>query len=211
MGYSFKNKSLLKLALTHSSATDLCNERLEFLGDSVLSMVSAEYLYSRLPGHKEGQLTKIRAGLVCEEALYNYALKIGLGEQIMMSKGEERTGGRNRKSILSDAFEALIAAIYLDSGLSSARDFIVGFLPDKNLTTSVNIVGDYKTTLQEMVQQNPDSVILYELTHESGPAHEKIFCYDVLINGEVKGSGKGQSKKIAQQQAAKHALEHFAI
>ena len=208
IAYTFKNKTLLKQALTHSSAGGgICNERMEFLGDSVLSVVVSKYLYDSLRNQPEGYLTKLRANLVCEEALYKYAKKIELGERLIMGKGEENTGGRDRKSILSDAFEALIAAIYLDSGLTAARAFIVPFLPDKAALSSEKLItGDYKTALQEIIQQNPDSTIVYELTGESGSAHEKVFFASVVINGKIEGSGSGRSKKESQQQAARAAL-----
>ncbi|MCL1789532.1 MAG: ribonuclease III [Oscillospiraceae bacterium] len=208
IGYTFKKKPLLQNALTHSSAAGgICNERMEFLGDSVLSVVVSKYLYDNLKKQPEGYLTKLRANFVCEEALYQYAKKIGLGEQLVMGKGEEHTGGRSRKSILSDAFEALIAAIYLDSGLTAATAFIIPFLPaQEELKSTKLITGDYKTILQEFIQQNPDSTIHYKLTGEEGSAHEKTFFADVVINGKVEGSGKGRSKKESQQQAAKAAL-----
>jgi len=208
IGYTFKDKMLLRQALTHSSAVgSAANERMEFLGDSVLSVVVSKYLYDNLQNETEGYLTKLRANLVCEEALYKYAKKLGLGEWLLMGKGEENTGGRQRRSILSDAFEALIAAIYLDSGLSAAKAFIVPFLPDKKtLKTGKLITGDYKTSLQEIIQQDPSNTIAYELTGEEGSAHEKIFFANVVVNGAVKGSGSGRSKKESQQQAAKAAL-----
>ncbi|MCL1903567.1 MAG: ribonuclease III [Oscillospiraceae bacterium] len=211
IGYTFKNKKLLEQALTHSSSETsnggICNERMEFLGDSVLSVVVSKYLYDNLKKKPEGYLTKLRSNFVCEDALYRYAKSINLGELLIMGKGEERTGGRDRKSILSDAFEALIAAIYLDSGLTASTAFIIPFLPDKQtLKSSKLITGDYKTMLQEIVQQNPENTIKYELTGEEGSAHNKLFFADVIINGRVVGSGKGKSKKESQQRAAKAAL-----
>ncbi|MCL1832702.1 MAG: ribonuclease III [Oscillospiraceae bacterium] len=212
IGYNFKNRALLKQALTHSSVgSSFCNERMEFLGDSVLSIVVARYLYDNLPHQPEGDLTKLRSNLVCEDALYNYAKKIGLGERLALSKGEENTGGRDRKSILSDAFEALIAAIYLDSGadgIERAKAFIVPFLPDNRKLKSgkLAVVGDYKTILQELVQKNADSTINYELVNEVGAAHQKVFFTNVVINGKVEGAGSGHSKKEASQQAARAAL-----
>ena len=213
IGYTFKNKKLLAQALTHSSAGEcggkFTNERMEFLGDSVLSVVVSKYLYDTLKSKPEGYLTKLRASLVCENALYDFAKRIDLGERLSMGKGEENTGGRDRKSILSDAFEALIAAIYLDSGLTAARAFILPFLPDKKTllrTSSAPLSVDYKTALQELVQREPGGTIKYVLTDEKGSAHEKTFFYDVNINGKIAGSGSGKSKKDAQQQAAKAAL-----
>jgi ribonuclease-3 len=216
IGYTFGNKALLKQALTHSSAVGagnsgescrIANERMEFLGDSVLSVVVSKYLYDSLRDSPEGYLTKLRAKLVCEEALYNYARKIDLGQRLVMGKGEVNSGGRNRKSILSDAFEALIAAIYLDSGLAAARTFILPFLPDKkSLCGGKLITGDYKTVLQELIQQNPDNVIEYIMVAETGAAHDKVFSSEVHINGTVAGAGVGRSKKESQQMAAKEAL-----
>ena len=217
LGYTFKNKKLLKQALTHSSVIGVgsadsktkvvANERMEFLGDSVLSIVVSKYLYDNLKDCSEGYLTKLRANLVCEDALYKYAKKIGLGEQLIIGKGEESTGGRDRKSILSDAFEALIAAIFLDSGLEPATEFIVPFLPKgKALKSAKLVTGDYKTALQELIQQVPGGVIGYELVDEKGVAHEKVFFSNVIINGKVEGSGSGKSKKESQQQAARAAL-----
>jgi len=208
INYTFKNKTLLEQALTHSSAgNSVTNERMEFLGDSVLSVVVSKYLYDNLKNKPEGYLTKLRANLVCENALYKNAKKIDLGEHLIMGKGEELSGGRDRKSILSDAFEALIAAIYLDSGLTEAKKFIIPFLPDKvTLKSGKLITGDYKTALQEIVQQNPDSTIEYDEVDEVGLAHEKVFTANVLINGAVEGSGSGKSKKESQQMAARAAL-----
>ena len=208
INYNFKNKKLLEQALTHSSAgNSVTNERMEFLGDSVLSLVVSKYLYDNLKNKPEGYLTKLRANLVCEGALYKNAKKIDLGERLIMGKGEELSGGRDRKSILSDAFEALIAAIYLDSGLTEAKKFIIPFLPDKAALKSGKLItGDYKTALQEIVQQNPDSIIVYDEVDEVGLAHEKIFTANVIINGIVEGSGSGKSKKESQQMAARAAL-----
>ena len=209
IGYKFKNKRLLTQALTHSSSigSGVANERMEFLGDSVLSVVVSKYLYDNLKSQTEGYMTKLRAKLVCEEALYKYAVKIGLGERIIMGKGEENTGGRNRKSILSDAFEALIAAIYLDAGLNRATDFILPFIPDIAALKSGNLItGDYKTALQEIVQQTAGSTIVYQQTGEKGCDHEKVFFANVIVNGVTEGSGSGKSKKESQQQAARAAL-----
>jgi ribonuclease-3 len=211
IGYTFKDTLLLKQALTHSSAVGgICNERMEFLGDSILSVVVSEYLYHNLPNKAEGVLTKLRANLVCEEALYKYACKIELGARLTMGKGEEKAGGRNRKSVLSDAFEALIAAVYLDSkdsGLEKVRGFITPFLPDKKtLANGKFISGDYKTVLQELIQQNPGDVIAYVATNETGAEHEKVFFSSVTVNGKIAGTGSGRSKKESQQMAAKTAL-----
>ncbi|MBP3923563.1 MAG: ribonuclease III [Ruminiclostridium sp.] len=211
IGYSFKNEKLLEEALTHSSYTNgkhlKSNERLEFLGDSVLSIVVSKYLFENLTNMPEGQLTKIRAGVVCENALYPFARKIDLGKYIFLGKGEEMTGGRDRHSILADAFEALIAAIYLDGGIEAARSFILPFLPplDK-LKDGRFLLGDYKTVLQEIIQQNPEEKIAYEIAAESGQAHNKQFTANVLLNGQVIGTGIGKSKKEAEQNAAREAI-----
>lgn len=211
IGYTFKNPELLKEALTHSSYTNgkhlRSNERLEFLGDSVLSIVVSEHLFENLTNLPEGQLTKIRASVVCENALYPFARKIDLGKYIFLGKGEEHTGGRDRHSILADAFEALIAAIYLDGGFEAARSFILPFIPplDK-LSTGKFLLGDYKTVLQEIIQQNPEERVTYEISDESGQAHNKQFTANVLLNGQIIGTGKGNSKKEAEQSAAKEAI-----
>lgn len=211
IGYTFKNEKLLEEALTHSSYTNgkhlKSNERLEFLGDSVLSIVVSKYLFENLTNMPEGQLTKIRAGVVCENALYPFARKIDLGKYIFLGKGEEMTGGRDRHSILADAFEALIAAIYLDGGIEAARAFILPFIPpvDK-LKNGKFLLGDYKTVLQEIIQQNPEEKVTYEIAAESGQAHNKQFTANVLLNGQVIGTGIGKSKKEAEQNAAKEAI-----
>ncbi len=210
IGYTFKKPELLREALTHSSYTNgknlKSNERLEFLGDSVLGITVAEYLFENL-SLPEGRLTKIRAGLVCEDALYSFAKKIDLGRYIMLGKGEEHTGGRDRRSILADAFEALIAAIYLDGGIQKARKFILSFIPKPDkLSSGVYMPGDYKTLLQEIIQQNPEESVEYKIIEESGQEHEKVFTAEVLLNGQVIGTGVGRSKKQAEQSAAKEAV-----
>ncbi|NMP36697.1 MAG: ribonuclease III [Clostridiales bacterium] len=212
IGYTFKDRSLLQTALSHSSYTNErtvfgeCNERLEFLGDSVLGFVTAEYYYKTLSGHPEGELTKLRAATVCEKTLFTFAQQIGLGSQILLGKGEELTGGRNRPSVLSDAFEAVIAAIYLDGGIEAARKFIIGFIENWDGAFSEE-VKDYKTLLQEDVQRFHDAHLEYNQTAESGPDHSKTFFFEVTLNGERIGEGSGRSKKLAEQQAAKAALE----
>lgn len=209
--YEFKNPALLKEALTHSSFVNgknhHSNERLEFLGDSVLSVVVSKYLFENLE-MPEGQLTKLRASIVCEHSLFPFAEKIKLGEEIFMGKGEENTGGRHRRSILADAFEALIAAIYLDGGLEAAREFILPFIPPLDVLKSGRLlIGDYKTILQEIIQQNPEEKVIYELADESGAAHNRVFTSNVLLNGQIIGSGVGGSKKEAEQNAAKEAIK----
>ena len=209
--YEFKNPALLKEALTHSSFVNgknhHSNERLEFLGDSVLSVVVSKYLFENLE-MPEGQLTKLRASIVCEHSLFPFAEKIKLGEEIFMGKGEENTGGRHRRSILADAFEALIAAIYLDGGLEAARAFILPFIPSLEVLKSGRLlIGDYKTILQEIIQQNPEEKVIYELADESGAAHNRVFTSNVLLNGQIIGTGVGGSKKEAEQNAAKEAIK----
>ncbi len=211
IGYEFKDPAILDQALTHSSYTNgkgiPSNERLEFLGDSVLGIVAAEYLFQNLTDLPEGRLTKIRAGVVCENALYEYAKKIDLGKYIYLGKGEESTGGRERRSILADAFEALIAAIYLDGGMEHAKPFILSFIPPvQKLSGGSYMPGDYKTLLQEIIQQNPEERIIYKITDEIGQAHDKVFTAEVLLNGQPIGVGKGKSKKEAEQHAAKEAV-----
>lgn len=210
IGYEFKNPALLGEALTHSSYVNgkhNSNERLEFLGDSVLSVVVSKYLFLSLDV-PEGKLTKIRSKLVCEDSLYEFAKKIRLGENIKLGKGEENTGGRDRRSILADAFEALIAAIYLDGGLEAAREFILPFMPSIETIKSGKLMfGDYKTILQEIIQKNPEERVVYQISEEHGAAHNKTFTANVLLNGQVIGSGSGGSKKEAEQAAAKEAIK----
>lgn len=215
IGYSFKNESLLRTAFTHSSFANEkqiageCNERLEFLGDSVLGVVSADYFYHNLSHLPEGEMTKRRAACVCERSLFEFAKEIELGKYILLGKGEEHTGGRNRPSILADAFEAVIAAIYLDGGLEEARKFILRFL--KKVATKQPSFNDYKTALQEIIQKNPDEHLTYQLVGESGPDHNKRFEVEVLLNSNIIGSGIGISKKSAEQAAAKSALELMGV
>ncbi|MBR5826716.1 MAG: ribonuclease III [Clostridia bacterium] len=215
IGYTFKNKSLLKTALTHSSYANErhpdgeCNERLEFLGDSVLGVITADYFYHNLNHLPEGEMTKKRAQCACEKSLFGFAKEINLGEYILLGKGEENTNGRNRASILADAFEAVIAAIYLDGGLEEARKFVLDFV--KKAATQQVAFRDYKTELQEIIQKNPDEHLTYVLVGESGPDHDKRFEVEVRLNRNVVGCGVGRSKKLAEQQAAKEALELMGI
>lgn len=217
INYSFSKKELLITALTHSSyinekknKLNKYNERLEFLGDSVLGLIITEYLYKSFTYLSEGNLTVIRSKIVCEKGLAKCATELGFGEFLLLGKGEEMTGGRLRNSILSDAFEAVIAAIYLDGGLERARNFI---LPNMNTLITNSVEGtvsiDYKTRLQEMLQKNGEYNIVYAVIDESGPAHDKIFITEVRINGEVNGQGTGKSKKESEQKAAKNALIKF--
>ena len=213
IGYRFRNISLLQNALTHSSYANerwhnslLSNERLEFLGDSVLGMVVAEYLYKQFPDRPEGELTKMRADMVCETSLAAIADKIGLGQHLLLGHGEDRLGGRNRASILADAVESVIAASYLDGGMAAAEGFIRRFVLT-NVPVKRMLNTDYKTALQELVQQKKNQVLTYVLTGESGPDHDKVFSVDVLLNDVPVGSGTGSSKKRAEQAAAQSALE----
>jgi len=213
IGYSFKDKSLLQTALTHSSYANekhdrsLSYERLEFLGDSILGLVTAEFLYSHEPALPEGRMTRLRAELVCEASLKRIAEELGIGEYMRLGKGEERSGGRHRASILADMVEAVIAAIYLDSGMDAARSFIIERLLKNADLGEQHKIADYKTELQELVQRKSDSHISYELTGESGPDHNKTFSFCVYINGVAAGQGSGRSKKEAEQAAACAALE----
>ncbi len=214
IGYQFKNKDLLRVALTHSSysnerGTGVNNERLEFLGDSVLGFITAEYLFKSLPGTPEGQLTKLRANAVCEKSLAVFANEIGMGEYLLLGTGEDLIGGRERPSILSDAFEALIAAIYLDGGLEAAKKFVLRFV--SHTEKDVASVTDYKTILQEVIQKNPDEHLTYVLAAESGPDHDKTFTTEVYLNSNLIGTGVGHSKKKSEQAAAKEALALMGI
>ena len=205
--YHFKNKELLITALTHSSYANesktptLYNERLEFLGDSVLQIVSADYLFHAYADRPEGDLTRIRASLVSEGALFQFAQEIHLGEYLRLGRGEELGGGRCRPSVVSDAFEATIAALFLDGGIETARNFILPFI-----TEGKTAEDDHKTALQEVVQKHPDDRLTYTVTGESGPAHDKRFQVTVALNGKALAVGEGRSKKAAEQQAAKAAL-----
>ena len=213
IGYSFKDKKLLQTALTHSSYANekhdrsLSYERLEFLGDSILGLVTAEFLYSHEPALPEGRMTRLRAELVCEASLKKVAEELGIGEYMRLGKGEERSGGRSRASILADMVESVIAAIYLDSGMDATRSFIIDRLLKNADLGEQHKIADYKTELQELVQRKSDSHISYELTGESGPDHNKTFSFCVYITGVAAGQGSGRSKKEAEQAAACAALE----
>ena len=213
IGYQFKNPSRLKTALTHSSyanenkSAKKSNERLEFLGDSVLSVIVSYRLFKHYTHLPEGDLTKIRSSLVCEKALSEFAKQIHLGDYLLLGKGEEATGGRERPSILADAFEALIAAIYVDSDIEHARDFVLRFIDEALKNLGCVAFKDYKTALQEIIQQNREEKLTYVLVGESGPDHHKTFEVEVHLNSNVIGRGKGPSKKDAEQEAAREALE----
>ena len=216
IGYRFKNITLLQNALTHSSYANerwhnslLSNERLEFLGDSILGMTVAEYLYRNFPDRPEGELTRMRADMVCEKALAKVAARIELGGQMMLGNGEEQSGGRNRDSILADAVESVIAACFLDGGMDAARQFIDRFVLVEVPVQKMHN-ADYKTALQELVQQKKNQVLTYVLTGESGPDHDKRFEVEVRLNGNPIGTGSGSSKKRAEQDAARCAMEKMA-
>ena len=211
--YYFNDKELLIEALSHSSYANEkrkgrnSNERLEFLGDSVLSIVVSQYLFEHFTHLPEGELTKIRASLVCEKSLYEFAKQIDLGEHILLGKGEENTGGRERVSILADAFEAVIAAVFLDGGLEAAKRHILKFIPKDIDDRKPVSFSDHKTILQEIIQKNPEEKVEYKLVGQSGPDHNKAFKVQVRLNSNVIGTGIGRSKKEAEQMAAKEALE----
>lgn len=218
IGYSFEDMSLLNIALTHSSYTANKqehiehNERLEFLGDSVLSMIVSQYIFKSCKEMAEGQLTRIRANVVCEQSLYIAASKINLGKYLAISKGEELTGGRKRPSILADAFEALIAAIYLDGGLSKGKNFVLSMLKSTIKQAVQNkIITDYKSFIQEHIQKTSQGKISYKLLSEEGPDHGKTFKMAILHDEKTLGIGVGNSKKEAQQAAAKDAVEKLGI
>ena len=219
LGYKYKNTSLLANALTHSSyANEIkskggkseSNERLEFLGDTVLALITSEYIYLKLKDYKEGELTKIRASIVCEDSLYNFAESLGLGEALFLGNGEIASNGRRRKSILADAFEALLASVFLDGGLTAAKKFLMKFI-EKPVEAIVKEgdVKDYKSLLQQVIQQNNGEILEYNLIRESGPDHEKVFEVQAVLNNNVVGEGRGRSKKVAEQNAAKEALALF--
>ena len=224
VGYVFQDRALLRRAMTHSSHSNetgernhhlLCNERLEFLGDSVLSIAVSRYLYATYPQEGEGILTNMRKDVVCAEALARYARAVGIGDCLLLGKGEAQTGGFDKENILADAFEALLAAIYLDAG-DSAMAIIDGFLlplVEKDLSELISkgIDGDYKTPLQQLVQQTEGDVLEYVLLRAEGPDHKKTFEVEVRVNSNPCGRGIGTSKRKAEQAAAKAALKVFGI
>ena len=212
LGYTFTDRTLLERALTHSSYANEnrgkgleSNERLEFLGDSVLGMVTADFLFRTKPNLPEGDLTRTRAALVCEGSLVEVAQQLNLGSYLKLGKGEDAGGGRERPSIQADAVEAVIAAIYLDGGIGSARKFIQRFILDRGDVVAVS--RDHKTALQELVQRESGQVLEYRLLGATGPDHAKVFRVEVDLNGEAVGTGEGRSKKEAEQNAARAAIE----
>ncbi len=215
IGYRFHNIQLLENALTHSSYANerwhnslLSNERLEFLGDSVLGMLVAEYLYRTFPNRPEGELTRMRADMVCEQTLAAAANRIGLGKHLLLGHGEEQGGGRSRNSILADAMESVIAACFLDGGIQAALKVVQQFILVEVPVTKLHN-ADHKTALQELVQQKKNQVLSYALVGQSGPDHDKQFEVEVSLNGKVVGKGIGSSKKRAEQMAACAAIENL--
>lgn len=213
LNYEFKNIDLLKNALVHSSYANEVrgnvhsNERLEFLGDSVLSIIVSEHLYNKFPNMPEGELTRMRASLVCEKSLCEFSRELGIGKYLKLGKGEDKNGGRDRDSILADAFEAVLAAVYLDGGMDAAKAHIMNTVLRDVKHCEDDTFKDYKTTLQEVIQRNPEESVSYILVEESGPDHNKSFTVEVHLNSNVIGKGIGKSKKQAEQMAAKQALE----
>ncbi len=214
LNYTFKNKALLTNALTHSSYANevrgksKSNERLEFLGDSVLSIVVSDYIYKKYPNLPEGELTKIRASLVCEKSLSQFSAELKIGEYLLLGKGEQKGGGAKRPSILADAFEAVLAAMYLDGGMEVAKKHVLRFVvKELENNNEYDAFHDYKTMLQEIIQKNPEEKLSYVLAGESGPEHDKSFTVDIMINTNKIGTGVGHSKKQAEQAAAKQALK----
>lgn len=217
IGYTFKNKTLLKNALTHSSYANekkgeaVCNERLEFLGDSVLSIIVSDYIYKNFPNLPEGQLTRLRASLVCEKTLCAFSKELGIGDYLLLGKGEKANHGNERASILADAFEAILAAIYLDGGFEPAKKHVLRFVKEELSHMEHEAFKDYKTELQEIIQRNPEEQLSYVLIGESGPDHDKTFTVEVHLNSNVIGTGSGRNKKNAEQAAARKALELMGI
>lgn len=218
LGYTFTDQSLLQAALYHSSYANehrgkgiRSNERLEFLGDAVLGLVTADYLYRKHPDLPEGDLTRLRAALVCEESLHEVAQSLGLGSYLKLGRGEESGGGRQRPSILADATESVFAAVYLDGGMEPARELIHRVLLQREREEVVEERRrDYKTALQELVQRTPGHTITYELVWETGPDHCRVFVMEARVDGESVGQGQGNSKKSAEQAAARSALEKLS-
>ena len=213
IGYSFKDPKLLITALTHSSYANEKHgdsesyERLEFLGDSILGLVTARFLFSHEPKLPEGRMTRLRAELVCEASLHKVAAELSLGDYMRLGRGEERSGGRERPSIMADMVEAIIAALYLDSGMEQAETFIMEKILSGAEIGEAHHWADYKTELQELVQRKRGQRLCYEMIGESGPDHNKTFTFRVSVNGEPAGEGSGKTKKEAEQMAARKALE----
>lgn len=220
LGVQMHDLELLDMALTHTSYAHEAkqhpkpqhNERIEFLGDSVLSIIVSTYMYNNFPELAEGQLTKLRAHLVCEYSLFEYAKKIHLGDYLKLGKGEDFTGGRERPSILADAFESVLGAVYLDQGMDVARTYLLGLMqPEIDYICRHGIFNDYKTRLQEYLQRDGEVEITYRLLGSSGPEHNKVFTSEVIFEGKVIGKGQGHSKKDAEQHAAQQALKQLHV
>lgn len=220
LGIEMVNLDLLDMALTHTSYAHEAkatpkpehNERIEFLGDSVLSIIVSTYMYKHFPKLAEGQLTKLRAHLVCEVSLFEYAKKMNLGKYLLLGKGEELSGGRERPSLLADAFESVLGAYYLDQGFAKAQDYLLGMMQKEiDFICTHGICSDYKTRLQEYLQREGEVSILYRLVGSSGPEHNKTFTTEVLVEGDVIGTGSGRTKKDSEQQAAKDALGKMQV
>lgn len=213
LGYKFNNTELLERALSHSSYANEnglpeSNERLEFLGDSVLGFISAEYFFSTYKAQSEGSLTKHRAAAVCEKTLCTFSKELGIDKVIRLGKGETRTGGAERPSILADAFESVLAAVYLDGGIEPAKKIVLRFITREGIDEARR---DYKTMLQEVVQKHPEEAVEYFVVDERGPDHDKEFTVEVHLNSNVIGSGTGRSKKLAEQAAAREALRLMGL
>ena len=220
LGVQMHDLELLDMALTHTSYAHEAkqqpkpqhNERIEFLGDSVLSVIVSTYMYNNFPELAEGQLTKLRAHLVCEYSLFEYAKKIHLGDYLQLGRGEDFTGGRERPSILADAFESVLGAIYLDQGMDVARTYLLGLMqPEIDYICRHGIFNDYKTRLQEYLQRDGEVEITYRLLGSSGPEHNKMFTSEVIFAGKVIGAGQGHSKKDSEQHAAQDALRKLHV
>ena len=221
VGYTFKDASLLEMALTHPSLSNELksknvkrdnNQRLEFFGDSVLSFIVSEHLYENYPFLPEGDLSKVRAAVVCESTLAAFAKSISLGDHLCLGRGEEHTGGRSKNAILADAFEALLAAIYLDGGIEPVKRFLLPLeAPEIKKTVESGSVRDYKTALQQFIQQEKGDILRYELVNEEGPMHARVFEVVAYLNSNPIGRGRGSSKRAAEQNAAREALLLFGV
>ena len=219
IGYVFKNRTLLHTALTHSSYSnekrahgdsESCNERLEFLGDSVLSLIVSDYIFSAYPDMPEGELSKVRAGTICEKALAEFARNIKLGDYLFLGRGEELTNGRERPSILADAFEALLASVYLDGSIDDVKHFLLPFVKEEiSKILASGHTADYKSILQQIVQQEKGELLEYIPVREAGQAHKRIFTVEARLNNNVIGVGTAGSKREAEQIAAREALSLF--
>ena len=219
IGYVFKNRTLLHTALTHSSYSnekrahgdsESCNERLEFLGDSVLSLIVSDYIFSAYPDMPEGELSKVRAGTICEKALAEFARNIKLGDYLFLGRGEELTNGRERPSILADAFEALLASVYLDGSIDDVKHFLLPFVKEEiSKILASGHTADYKSILQQIVRQEKGELLEYIPVREAGPAHKRIFTVEARLNNNVIGVGTAGSKREAEQIAAREALSLF--